>query len=308
MKYLPFLNGSYSTAPGLQITQHAKNAADRLIFQLDSSYADYLENKKQCRAENLGKYYVEDNLPTATAVAANKCLVAQLTKEYPTVFSLATTPTAYCLKNNLTGAEINWHADWLQTADKNYQTLFDALCCQVPEDVAICQLTPEQDWLAAIHLCAPNYWAPHDKIGKPFNVVHGNIPGMEKTNQHYFKMLELLVQKGPFTRFAWGLATDKRLNHHPEPPPGFDPLLWQGRQIQPDTPQIYVRVERQNTIGLPAVNAFIFTIRTYFYEANTLQQPEKAALWAAVESMSEASLQYKGLYGQKEALKQWLAL
>ena len=101
----------------------------------------------------------------------------------------------------------------------------------MPEDVVICQLAPEQDWLAAIHLCAPNHWAAHDKIGKPFNVVHGNIPGMEKINQHYFKMLELLVQKGPFTRFAWGLATDNRLNHHPEPPLGFDPILWQGRQI-----------------------------------------------------------------------------
>lgn len=308
MKYLPFLNGNYSTAPGLQITEKAKDPADRLVFQLDDAYFEYLENKKQCRAENLGKYYAEERLPVATAAAVNKCLVAQLTKEYPAIFSLRATQTEYHLINSLTKTEIKWNADWLQTTNSNYQTLFDALCCQMPEDIAICQLTPDADWLAAVHLCAPNHWAVHDKIGKSFNRVHGNIPGMEKTNQHYFRMLELLVQKGPFTRFAWGLATDKRLNHHPEPPPGADPLQWQGRQIQTDTPQIYLRVERQNTIGLPAVNAFIFTIRTYFYEVSALQQFEKAALWAAVESMSTASLQYKGLSDQKKALKQWLAL
>jgi hypothetical protein len=104
----------------------------------------------------------------------------------------------------------------------NYVSLFDALCCQVQEDIAVCQLNRNEDWLAAIHLCAPNHWAPQDKIGKPFNKVHAPVADMEKINASYRKMFDSLVHKGPFTRFAWGIATDTRLNHHPVAPPGAD--------------------------------------------------------------------------------------
>ncbi|HCN82673.1 MAG TPA: DUF3445 domain-containing protein, partial [Sphingobacteriaceae bacterium] len=34
-----------------------------------------------------------------------------------------------------------------------------------------------------------------------------------------------------------------------------------------DSTYLYVRVERQNLIGFPEVNAFLFTIRTYLLSA-----------------------------------------
>jgi hypothetical protein len=184
-----------------------------------------------------------------------------------------------------------------------YISLFDALCSQVQEDVAICQLEGERDWLAAIHLSSPNHWDPAQKIGRPFSSVHAVVPGMERLNQQYFKMLVTAVQKGPFFRFAWGIATDTRLNHHPLPPPGIDPLYWQGRKVEADESNIYLRVERQTITGVPACNAFLFTIRTYFYDIDELTAEEKAALYSAVEGMSASSLEYKGLTDKVEILK-----
>ncbi len=201
----------------------------------------------------------------------------------------------------MTGKLLQWDKFTQELSGTEYLSLFDALCCQVQEDIAVCQLQDDKDWLAAVHLCAPNHWAAADKIGRPFNKVHAPVPGMEKTMPHYFKMLQSVIQKGPFTRFAWGIATDDRLNHHPDPPPGIMQEDWQGRRID-EAAQLYIRTERQNLLGFPDCNAFLFTIRTYFYEVDKLENNEKTALWSAVRSMSPEALAYKGLTGVTDFL------
>jgi dimethylamine monooxygenase subunit A len=295
MKYLPFLDGKYSTAPALTAMAKTEQSYDQLVFQIDHQYDDYLTNKSACRREDIGKYYVEKELQHETLAAINQTIVRQLVAEYPAIFILESSQNANFLRNTRTGANLQWKEDWISIGHPVYTSLFDALCSQVQEDVAICQLKEDRDWLAAIHLSAPNHWAPAEKIGRPFSAVHAIVPGMEKLNQQYFKMLVTAVQKGPFFRFAWGIATDTRLNHHPLPPPGADPVDWQGRRVEADTSRIYLRVERQTITGVPACNAFLFTIRTYFYDIDELAPEEKTALFRAVEGMSPQSLEYKGL-------------
>ena len=302
MKYLPFLDGKYSTAPALTAMAKTAHSQDQLVFQIDDQYDDYLTNKAACRQENIGKYYVEAELHHDTQAKINQTIVRQLVTEYPGIFTLETTQDVCILHNANTGASLQWKEDWIGIAHRVYTSLFDALCSQVQEDVAICQLKEDRDWLAAIHLSAPNHWAPAEKIGRPFSAVHAVVPGMEKLNQQYFKMLLTAVQKGPFFRFAWGIATDTRLNHHPLPPPGVDPVDWQGRRVEADTSKIYLRVERQTITGVPACNAFLFTIRTYFYDIDELVPEEKRALFSAVEGMSPQSLEYKGLTDKVEIL------
>jgi hypothetical protein len=306
MKYMPFLGGVYSTAPGLIAMARAANPVDRLVFHLDDTYKAYLANKEACREEDIHKYVVERDFSRATAFQVNLLLAKQMVLEYPDTFTLSRHPGRYGFLNRVTGKALEWADDWCLMDDPAYLSLFDALCSQVPEDVAVCQLSPGQNHLAAIHLCAPNHWGAADKAGKPFDAVHAAVPDMEKTLQHYPKMLETLVHKGPFTRFAWGLATDNRLNHHPQAPAGQDPQAWAGRQLNAGTPDLFLRVERQNMVGLPSVNAFLFTIRTYFYPVQDLEAAEKAALVKAVMGMSPASLQYKGLTGNLELLQQRL--
>lgn len=294
MKYLPFLNGTYSTAPGLLPIARQEIAADQLIFQIDEQYNSYRANKTDCRAEDIRKYYLEHDYAPSTRRVINNWLVKQLVQEYPGQFDLAITGDNSIFINLQSGEIIQWDTESQVLAGSAYLSLFDALANQVQEDLAVCQLQETRDWLAAIHLCAPNHWAAGDKVGKPFDSIHAPVPGMEKTINGYFKMLQSLVVKGPFTRFAWGISTDQQLNHHPVPPPGITAKEWQGRMID-DQAELFIRTERQNLVGFPKENAFLFTIRTYFYPVDALTAFEKTALWSAVRSMSPASLAYKGL-------------
>jgi len=268
---------------------------ERFVFQLDDSYAHYIENKLACRKENIHKYFFEERLPASTAAAVNRYFVQQLLQEYPDQFKLQPSGEKFELINLKNDEHLFWRTDWNEVESEKYLSLFDALCSQVQEDVAIVQLENESEYLSAIHLCSPNHWAPGDKIGKPFHAIHAPVPEMERTLLHYQKMLLSIVNSSsPMTRFAWGIATDTRLNHHPEPPIGIDPIDWWGRQHDKNTTW-YIRSERQNLIGFSGVNAFLFTIRTYFYPVHELARNEKEKLLSAIKSMSPASLRYKGL-------------
>lgn len=301
MKYLPFLSGKYTTAPGLTPLSKASYEADKLVFQIDDNYDVYLYNKRACRQENINKYYIEDRLRSDTIKKVNRYLVKQLSTEHPSLFQVD--KENRILLNAATKEEIRWQDDWVTSDSKPYKSLFDALCSQVQEDVAIVQMdkTSAAEYLAAIHLCSPNHWSPAEKIGKPFARIHEPVPGLERVVQNYWKMFESIVSTGgPYTRFAWGIATDTRLNHHPEPPPDVDAAIWHGRSVNSDNQKFYIRTERQNLVGFPETEAFLFTIRTYFYDIDTLTIEEKKALVSALESMSPEARQYKGLSNTME--------
>jgi dimethylamine monooxygenase subunit A len=305
MRYLPFLSGIYTTAPGLVATTRG-DGYDALIFQIDESYSLYLGNKKDCRQENIHKYYCEEKLKPETMRSVNQYLVKQLEVEHPQQFKVHYTDRQFI--NTTTHDFFSWNEDWLNIHSNSYESLFDALCCQVQEDIAVVQLTNDEDWIAAIHLCSPNHWAPGEKIGKPFSAAHAPVPGMEKTLQHYRKMLESVTHAGtPFTRFAWGIATDTRLNHHPMAPPHTDNSDWQGRAHHKNNGW-FIRTERQNLVGLAGVNAFLFTIRTYFYRVDELNRHEKDLLLKALQSMSPDALAYKGLTGSIGLLEAYLKI
>jgi hypothetical protein len=306
MKYLPFLNGQYSVAPALQPVKKIDSATPKSVFEIDEGYDEYLLNKQACRDEDINKYYLERNLFDKTVVSVNRYIVQQLILEYPNHFTFFQDGDNYVLINQLQQKKLQWKDDWTLIEDKSYVSLFDALASQVQEDLAICQLQDDKDWLAALHICSPNYWSPADKAGHSFDKVHAIIPGMEKGMRHYFKMLTTVVNKGPFIRFAWGITTDKRLNHHPTPAPGADEALWKGRRIEEGC-ELYCRVEKQTLIGLPQANAFLFAIRTFIYPIDYMEQHEKEALLTAVDTMSLESLQYKGMAGKVELLKQMLS-
>jgi len=231
--------------------EKAVQPADAMVFQIDDEYDQYLQNKQACRKEDLHKYYCEKILWTKTSAAVNWFIIQRLLKEYPHYFVLEKNNDHWQLLNKKNDITLRWNFE-NELLDKSiYISLFDALCCQIQEDIAICQINRQDDWLAAIHLCAPNHWSPQDKIGKPFDAVHAPVADMEKVNKHYKKMLDSLVHKGPFTRFAWGIATDTRLNHHPTAPLYIDEDEWHGRKAENMQSKLYVRTERQNMVGFP---------------------------------------------------------
>ena len=127
---------------------------------------------------------------------------------------------------------------------------------------------------------------------------------MEKLRKNYEAMLKSIVSRGAFTRFGWSVALDKRLNHHPIAKNSSGNRFED--TIDTQNPELYVRVERQNLIGFPEFDAFIFTVRIYFYKINQLSLEEQQALRAALQSMTPESAAYKGLTDKMDFLLDWL--
>ena len=145
MKYLPFLDGNYSIAPGLVPMQKALSPLDTLVFQIDACYDEYLANKLVCREENVYKYFCDDRLLPSTAALINKYMAQQLTTDYPAVFELQHDDENFSFINHKAGEVLQWGNDWITVKGDGYISLFDALCCQAQEDFAICQVDGDQE-------------------------------------------------------------------------------------------------------------------------------------------------------------------
>lgn len=303
MKYLPFLNGKYTVKPGLKPINKA-TGIDRNIFQFDENHQSFLENKDLCRKENISKYYCEYKLDKPTRDAVIVFIIERLQKEYPHIFYYDQADKK--LKCNHTGEELRFLKDGSIIYPEKYISLFDMLCCQVQEDLAIFSFSASRDWLSAVHLCAPNHWSAEEKIGLNFDMIHDPIPGMEQIRKHYFPMLKSVIEKGPYYRFGWGLGTDNRLNHHPQPPKYVDAAAWYGRRFNPENPKLYIRTERQTLTGFREHEALLFTIRTYFYDVNKFTREEKDALIATIDTMSPDSIAYKGFENDKDDIVDFL--
>ncbi|MDF9795703.1 hypothetical protein OKW21_000966 [Catalinimonas alkaloidigena] len=307
-RYYPFSSGIYSTSAGLNKlpTDFGNREADQNIFQIDTAWHNYHSNKEECRKEGIQKYYKTHTLRDDTRMSLSRYVIQQLLTAYPNIFQEKNIKGLRYLHCLLSGETITYDQSYQLTENSKYLSLLDALASFVQEDIAVWQWDGERDWMSLIHLCAPNHWAPADKIGKPFSEVHQPVAGMEKMRQRYQPMLSSLIKGGKYVRFAWGLSTDKRLNHHPDPQAGWDEDAWQGRRFDPENPSLFVRIERQTLSGLPEVNAVFFTIRTYFEEVNALEATHRKALLEALSSMSSASLKYKGLNDDIENIKAYL--
>ncbi|MBD2020852.1 DUF3445 domain-containing protein [Leptolyngbya sp. FACHB-36] len=309
--YFPLANGRYEVKPGLVPlgSDFGNGAVDRCVFQIDRQFADYRQVKLQARAERLSKYYQTYRHSPEVAGAIAHLIVDRLTHEYPTHFTLQPSLTLAC---HLTGEVLLFDSNWqLQAAQSHtsYVSALDALACQVQEDFAIvCRAVDGANWLSAIHLCYPNHWSAEEKIGRDFATVHAPVAGMDAMNRRSTAIVHTMIARKPMVRFAWGLSTDTRLNHHPELPVGVAAAEWQGRQFNALQPQLYLRIERQVIWGLPEQDAALFAIRTYFRDCHTVKQDAvlRSQLVSALRSMSPESLVYKGLVESRDSILVWL--
>ncbi|MEP1059328.1 MULTISPECIES: hypothetical protein [Cyanophyceae] len=78
--YFPLAHGRYEVKPGLVTfgTDFGNEAADRQVFQFDSSFAHHRQMKRQARAEQLSKYYQTHNYTDAVASAIARFIVHRL--------------------------------------------------------------------------------------------------------------------------------------------------------------------------------------------------------------------------------------
>ncbi len=313
-KYFPPKKGKYEVTPGLSALEKdfGNGSIDRKIFQLDDDFARYHLEKTKSREESLEKYYrMHSSLGISAIATICQYIMATLILEYPENFDLDTTPDKRIFSCKLTGERIAIAADAtiIDSESKlrfQYKDLFDALAMQIQEDLAIWNIGSDANCLGAVHLSFPNHWSPNDKIGKDFKEVHHPVASFEKMHPATPNLLKSMRDKGPFTRFAWGLATDTKLNHHPQPRKGISPEDWHGRKFSPENPKLYMRVERQTLSPFTKEKLCLFTIRTYFYDVASLASDEIEQLELAITSMTNAESLYKGLEHSKNEIVDYL--
>ncbi|MFL5812801.1 MAG: heme-dependent oxidative N-demethylase subunit alpha family protein [Bdellovibrionia bacterium] len=317
-RYFPIDKGIYEVAPGLKSlgTPMGNGAADSKIFQFDDEFPIYRANKLAGRQERLSKYFVQENYSTEVSSAVNRFLLHKLCEESPTYFQWKQTSSGGILHCSLTQEKLDLDSAYelKSSSGVQYACALDALCSQVQEDLAICSKDGDgRDWLSALHLFSPSHWAAEDKIGKSFFQVHAPIPGIDKLNRSASALVDAMIYKGPYVRFVWGFGTDRRLNHHPHSPPGWDADEWKGRSFRPEAVDegrspFILRYERQVIHGLPEVHAAVFAIRVYFTDGDEIRRNprERALLRSGLLSMTPESRAYKGLTQSLDQVVSWL--
>lgn len=319
--YFPIKNFVYDVGPGLHPLDYdfGNGDLDGRIIQIDDEFSRYRAEKIAARKEDLTKYFGLSRLDPAVEKAAVYRLLEVMTGEWPEHFNLSGAGSEIrTLICKLTGEELDFDSGGKLTAVRgqkegpSYEHAIDALISQLQEDFAIVSTKGEENWLSAGHIAFPSHWDPRKKIGTDFVATHAPVPGFERMAKAHRAIIEGIVNKGPYVRFVWSFVTDTRLNHHPEAPIGDDPVRWKGRSFDESDPTrapFSLRVERQVTVPLPQVGAALFFIRLSFIDGRSIRDDsnQRVQLKAALESMTPAAREYKGVAGCFDRLIGWLS-
>ena len=313
--YFPLDSRGFELKAGLHLlgTDFGNGDADAKVFQIDASFDRYRRAKLVARAECLSKYYRVHRYTPAVAQQVAHFIAYRLAREHPDHFSVEQQISGSTVLNcALTGEALVFAADMQLVEARNkvdppYISALDALACQTQEDLAVFRMA-DREWLSAVHLCFPNHWAAEEKIGRSFSEIHSPVPGIGKISARGAALVDAMIYKGPYVRFAWGLSTDTHLNHHPQPRPDVAQHTWQGRTFDRARPALWLRIERQILWGFPQIAAALFTIRTYFTDCRQIKRDsgKLARLTCAIESMSLETLRYKGIANTKPEILRWL--
>lgn len=162
-----------------------------------------------------------------------------------------------------------------------------SLSLAIQEDFAVVQLDQDgSDRLVLTSVAFPSGWQPEEILGQSFSKIHTPVVEFEEVASKSQQIVRAMVERGPYVRFVWTVTADARLDHHPRHAPR-DP--WSSTCIG------YLRVERQVTVPFPRERLGLFLIRTYLYPFPSLSPEERATLLSAVDQLSPAIAEYKGL-------------
>lgn len=295
-RYFPIRNARYSAGAGLFRFGHdfGNDKQDQQLFQFDCHFPRYLNNVHTVRRSNSQPYYCHNEYTAETERAVTRFLCQQLALEHPAYFQLHKHERGYSLDCQLSKEQLQFDAHGTLLAAQGepippYRDSLDAIASQCQEDIALMSLKGhDQNWLSAIHLCAPNHWCPQTMSGKDMQALHKKVPGFERANPAAEKLLAASYNKGPYVRFAWGLQADDTLNRHPT-------LATQQRAISDNGETLFMRIERQVLWPVPDCSTLLFTIRTHFLDCSSLNRQEQRVLYDCLLHMENDSLDYKGI-------------
>lgn len=156
-------------------------------------------------------------------------------------------------------------------------------------------------WMA---VCLPSGWDPRAKCGRSFAEVHAPVADNALIVTAARHLSALVCRPERWERFVWTVTPDGAYDHHP------------GRRAHAPwaaTPEAVAaqacwRTERQTFIPVPDAGQAVFTIHVAVQPLrDAIGTPRQAAaLHAALDSMSDAVLAYRGLTAARAPLLAWL--
>ena len=181
------------------------------------------------------------------------------------------------------------------------------LCLAFAQDFAVIEADAGRlPWLA---VCLPSHWAPHEKIGLSFAQVHAPVADNQTLLAARDHLARLVTGAQRWERFVWTITTDAALDNHPQRRARIDWPAEQDADAQALAALAFWRTEHQTFIPVPDRGQAVFTIHVQVQSlAQTITRPEQArVLHAALGSMSDAVLRYRGLAPARRRLLSWLA-
>jgi len=164
------------------------------------------------------------------------------------------------------------------------------------------------DDAGTIHLlagcvCFPSSWSLAEKMGRPLEFIHEVVPGLnDQLGTAIGSFLAKLTPGVAWLRSNWGLSRSPELNQHPDRNlPRLDANV--------GADEVWLRIENQALVRLPASNAVLFGIRIAVHPLpEVTKDPEvRRRLYRALETMPEPMARYKNLAAARPRLLELLA-
>lgn len=185
------------------------------------------------------------------------------------------------------------------------QTVVEPLELAFEEDFAVLDgASTIVPWMC---VCNPSRWAPEEKIGLSFAQIHSPVPDSGALVSATRALVRLVTDGGQWERWVWTISPSDRYDQHPVRTPQTawpttaDPLRFaQG---------CWFRAERQVFFPVcPESQQAVFAIRVMRHPLPQIVQTPSDAdrLYSALNSMTDATLAYKGLTTARPLLLAWL--
>ncbi len=143
--------------------------------------------------------------------------------------------------------------------------------------------------LVAGALCFPTGWALGEKLGRTLDGIHGVVPGLNPALAGTIRQfLERLRPGVAFLRDNWGISASPDRNQHPA-------RGLAAPAARADLTRLWLRVEHQALVALPASSGVLFGIRIVQHRLDGLGREAAIRLAAALRDMPEDLAAYKRL-------------
>lgn len=180
-----------------------------------------------------------------------------------------------------------------------------ALALSVQEDLVIMRnLTGDdnRDEAEALLVALPTNWDPAEKLGQSFREIHIPVGDHERLLRSAPRMMQAMIEKGPFVRYNWSLASVPALSQNQALLDDYTHTLEDPALARLPTPQallkrLYFRVERQTMLNFTEAGRALFAIRIYQHPLIEALESEAHArtLADALASMNREHLAYHAL-------------